>query len=50
MKQTIYKFGVVLSFLAMAGVAEGITGRGDTGISMVLMIVGFLMCLVGYVK
>lgn len=50
MKQTIYKFGVILSFLAMAGVAEGITGRGDTNISLVLLIIGFLMCLVGYVK
>lgn len=47
MKQTIYKFGVVLSLLAMAGIAEGITGRGDTYISVVLLIIGFLMSLYG---
>lgn len=44
----IYKFGVVLSFLALAGVAESITGRGDTIISIILLLVGFLCCLTEY--
>ena len=46
-KDKIYKLGVILFFLAIAGVAEGITGRGDTYISIGLMIVGFLMALWG---
>lgn len=45
-----YRVGVVISFLALAGVAEAITGRGDQNISIALLIVGFLLCLFGYVK
>ena len=47
-KKAIYYGGVVLSFLALAGVAESITGRGDRNISIVLLIIGFLCALVGY--
>lgn len=46
----IYVIGVVISFLALAGVAEAITGHGDSNISIGLFIVGFVLCLVGYVK
>lgn len=46
----LYNTGVVISFLALAGVAEAITGRGDQHISIALLVVGFLMCLFGYVK
>lgn len=46
----LYNTGVVISFLALAGVAEAITGRGDQHISIALLIVGFLLCLFGYIK
>lgn len=46
----LYSTGVVLSFLALAGVAEAITGRGDQNISITLLIIGFLLCLFGYIK
>lgn len=46
----LYNTGVVISFLALAGVAEAITGRGDQNISIALLIVGILLCLFGYVK
>lgn len=46
----VYGIGVCISFLAIAGVAEAITGRGDQNISIALLIVGFLLCLFGYVK
>ena len=46
----LYNTGVVISFLAIAGVAEAITGRGDQNISIAFLIVGFLLCLFGYVK
>ena len=50
MRSKIYNIGVVISFLALAGVAEAITGRGDYTISIGILIVGFVMCLTGYVK
>lgn len=50
MREVIYKVGVVISFLAIGGVAEAITGRGDQNISIAILIVGFLLCLFGYVK
>lgn len=46
----VYRIGVCISFLALAGVAEAITGRGDQNISIALLIVGFLLCLFGYIK
>ena len=46
----LYSIGVILSILASAGFAEAITGRGDKNISIALLIVGFLLCLFGYVK
>jgi len=45
-----YKVGVILSFLALAGVAESITGRGDTIISTILLSIGFLCCLKEYIR
>ena len=45
----IYKIGFVLSFLALAGVTESITGRGDTIISIILLSIGFLCCLTEYI-
>lgn len=48
MKGKLYGIGVIISFLALAGVAESITGRGDYSISIGLLIVGFVMCLMGY--
>lgn len=50
MRNKIYNIGVVISFLALAGVAEAITGRGDYAISIMILIVGFVMCLTGYTK
>lgn len=50
MRNKVYNVGVIISFLALAGVAEAITGRGDYSISIGLLIVGFVMCLTGYVK
>lgn len=50
MRNKIYNIGVVFSFLALAGVAEAITGRGDYTISIMILIVGFVMCLTGYTK
>lgn len=47
-KKAFYYGGVILSFLALAGIAESITGRGDRNISIVLFIVGFLCALAGY--
>ena len=46
----VYGIGVCISFLALAGTAEAITGRGDQNISIALLIVGILLCLFGYVK
>lgn len=46
----LYNTGVVISFMALAGVAEAITGRGDHHISIALLIIGFSFCLFGYVK
>lgn len=46
----LYDIGVVISFLALAGVAEAITGRGDYTISAILLGVGICMCLTGYMK
>lgn len=45
----IYKIGVIVSFLSLAGIAESITGRGDTIISIILLCVGFLCCLTEYI-
>lgn len=49
LKNTIYGLGVFISFLAMAGFAESITGRGSRTASIVMFIIGFLCALVGYV-
>lgn len=46
----LYNIGVIISFLALAGVAEAITGRGDYSISIGILIVGFILCLTGYAK
>lgn len=46
----LYNTGVVISFMALAGVAEAMTGRGDKNISTILLIVGLILCLFGYVK
>lgn len=43
------KIGIILAFLAMSGVAEAVTGRGDINISLALLIIGFLVSLFGYV-
>lgn len=46
----LYKFGAILSFLSLAGLAEAITGRGDTTISGIMFGVGLLCCLTEYIK
>lgn len=46
----IYNTGVIISVLAVAGIAEAITGRGDYIISTAILGVGIIMCLAGYVK
>lgn len=45
-----YKVGVILSFLAISGVAESITGHGSMGISITLFVVGLVMCLSEYLR
>lgn len=45
-----YKIGVVISFLAVSGIAESITGHGSMGISITLFVVGLVMCLTEYIK
>ena len=46
----VYKIGVITSFLALAGIAESITGRGDTTISGILFGIGIVCCLTDYIK
>jgi len=46
----VYKIGVITSFLALAGFAEAITGRGDTTISGILFGIGIVCCLTDYIK
>ena len=45
-----YKFGVVLSFLAISGIAEAVTGHGSMGISITLFVVGIVLCLAEYIR
>ena len=45
-----YKFGVILSFLALSGIAESITGHGSIGISITLFVVGLVLCLTEYIR
>lgn len=47
---TLYKFGVVIAFLALSGIAEAITGHGSMGISITLFVAGLVMCLTEYIK
>ena len=47
---TFYKVGAVLSFLALSGIAEAITGHGSMGISVTLFVAGLVMCLTEYIK
>lgn len=49
-RETVYRLGVVTSFLALSGIAEAITGRGDITISSIILGVGLVMCLTGYIK
>ena len=46
-KNKIYIFGVILAFLALAGVAEAITGRGSASVSIILFVIGLLMAIYG---
>ena len=46
----VYKIGVITSFLSLAGLAEAITGRGDTTISAILFGIGIVFCLTEYIK
>lgn len=46
-KNKIYLCGVILAFLALAGVAESITGRGSASISIVLFVIGLMMAIYG---
>ena len=48
MREKIYYLGVIIAFLGMSGFAEAITGRGSQMASVAWMVVGFIMCLVGY--
>lgn len=46
----VYYLGVVTTFLAIAGMAEAITGRGNYGAAVIWLIIGLIMALTGYVK
>ena len=45
-----YKVGVILSFLAVSGIAEAVTGRGDIGMSVMFLVVGIVLCLTEYIR
>ena len=47
---TIYKLGVVITLLGLAGIAEAITGRGSILVSAAVFGIGFGMILKGYMK
>lgn len=42
--------GGICFILGAAGMAEAVTGHGSFEISTVVMIVGFVLCLWGYIK
>lgn len=46
----VYYLGVITTFLALAGMAEAVTGRGSYGAAVVWFVIGFIMVLLGYVK
>lgn len=50
MKDGVYKLGVVLTFLSIAGIAESFTGHGSTLASAILLALSFGMVLTGYIK
>lgn len=47
---TIYKLGVIITLLGLAGIAEAITGRGSILVSVAVFGIGFGMILKGYMK
>ena len=42
--------GAMLAFFGLAGMAEAVTGHGSYEISVGVFVVGFILCLWGYVK
>lgn len=46
----VYYLGVITTFLALAGMADAVTGHGSYGASVVWFIIGFIMVLLGYAK
>ena len=50
MRDKVYSFGVIVTFLGLAGISEAITGRGSIMVAAVIFSVGFGMVLVGYTK
>lgn len=50
MKDGVYKAGVIVSFLSLAGIAESFTGHGNTLAAAIWLAIGFGMVLTGYIK
>lgn len=49
-RDTVYKVGVIISFLAICGFTEALTGDGSQMASIVWFAIGLILCLIGYVK
>lgn len=46
----VYYLGVITTFLAMAGMAEAVTGHGSYGAAVIWLVIGLVMVLMGYAK
>ena len=42
--------GGIMALFGAAGAAEAITGRGSFEISIIVFVIGFVLCLWGYIK
>ena len=49
-QNAINAIGAVITFLALAGLGESFTGHGSTFWSIVWLVIGIAMVLVGYMK
>lgn len=46
----VYYLGVITTFLALAGMAEAVTGHGSYTGAVVWLVIGIAMVLTGYIK
>lgn len=45
----LYYLGVIITFLALAGMAEAITGNGSYTAGVIWFIIGMILSLTGYI-